>query len=540
MNDKYEKEFFDKLNKIFKGSVEVLSDYKGSGKPITIRYKKCGHIRTSNKASTLLSHHKCIICSGRSLSKTDILEKLDKSKYKMLGDYTNSKSKILFKCIRCGTEFYATSRVILTNREHCPKCKDDRTPSGIIKKKFGDNVDIIDDNNVKYKDCGHIVTYNSLDMAFKSNGCEICNYSDKYDYTNRLNELYSDKWEITVPNVIKNGYEFAELKCKKCGNVVKYQIKSLIRGSTICRNCNPTGSSIEDDIFNVLSSIYKGTIYRNYRFKNLNNHNYELELDFYVPEYSLGIEFDGMFWHSKLRKDKQYNKKDMFLNNYNINVIFITSYEWKYKRDIVISKINIMLHSSNVKRIPARKLYVKNVSPNIKNLFLEKYHIQGKDKSSLSVGLYTKTNKLVALLTFRKGNNFMSEWDKENNVIELSRFSSRNNVIVIGGFSKLLKYSEKMLKEMGFNFIKTFADRRYSVGNLYKECNFELDHISKENYVYFNNDIVLNRVSCQKHKLKNMFPKSYSDDKTEEEIMNENGYRRYYDCGNYVFYKEIY
>jgi hypothetical protein len=45
---------------------------------------------------------------------------------------------------------------------------------------------------------------------------------------------------------------------------------------------------------------------------------------------------------------------------------------------------------------------------------------------------------------------------------------------------------------------------------------------------------MLNRISCQKHKLPKMLEK-FDINKTEYENMKENGYDRIWDCGNIKF-----
>jgi len=48
------------------------------------------------------------------------------------------------------------------------------------------------------------------------------------------------------------------------------------------------------------------------------------EIDIYIPEYNLAIEFNGLYWHSEIYKDKNYhlNKTEECLKN-NIQLIHI-------------------------------------------------------------------------------------------------------------------------------------------------------------------------------------------------------------------------
>ena len=116
---------------------------------------------------------------------------------------------------------------------------------------------------------------------------------------------------------------------------------------------------------------------------------------------------------------------------------------------------------------------------------------------------------------------------------ELSRYSSSKHVI--GGAGKLLKYFERIYKPKS---LITYADRRFSQGNLYFKLGFIFDHFSSPNYFYTKNQIKLSRIECQKHKLNKILGKKFDKDLSESENMFINGYNKIYDCGNYVFIKK--
>lgn len=103
--------------------------------------------------------------------------------------------------------------------------------------------------------------------------------------------------------------------------------------------------------------------------------------------------------------------------------------------------------------------------------------------------------------------------------------------------SKLLKYFERNYSPKS---IVSYANRRWSTGNLYRQLGFKLTHVSKPNYFYFklNERILESRVKYQKHKLSKILEK-FDLGKTETENMYENGYRKIYDSGNLVFVKNF-
>ena len=177
------------------------------------------------------------------------------------------------------------------------------------------------------------------------------------------------------------------------------------------------------------------------------------------------------------------------------------------------------------KRIFARKCSIRDVTSKEANKFFENNHIQGKCNSSINKALIFD-DKIVSIASFSKS-RFSKSYD-----YELIRFATKLNTIVVGGFSKLLKSFDKK------GVLVSYADRRYSVGNVYEENGFKLSHITRPGYYYTKGGIRFNRQSFQKHKLKNKL-EVFDKNLTEYENMIKNNYSRIWDCGQLVFTKEI-
>jgi hypothetical protein len=121
---------------------------------------------------------------------------------------------------------------------------------------------------------------------------------------------------------------------------------------------------------------------------------------------------------------------------------------------------------------------------------------------------------------------FTKEYD-----YELIRYCCKLNTTVVGGASKLLKYFRS--KHAGS--IISYADRRWSTGNLYAKLGFSFKHNSAPGYKYYKGKKVLSRYQCQKHLLKTLFPELWEEAKSETAIMSEAGYNKVFDCGNSVW-----
>lgn len=257
-------------------------------------------------------------------------------------------------------------------------------------------------------------------------------------------------------------------------------------------------------------------------------------IDVWVPEFKLGIEFHGLCWHSfgnnpnnayleKKDKNRHKIKADKAHEN-NIALLQIFENEWENPIQCKIWKSMINSRLDLNKKIFGRKCTIKSISIIESNKFLIENHMQGSVVgSSLHLGLFYKDN-LMALMVFGKPRfKVNADW-------ELLRFCNKINHTVLGGFSKLLKYFCR--KNKGVRIL-SYANRRWSQGNIYEKNKFQFQGIIEPGYYYFqlrNITRIYHRIAFQKHKLENkldIFNKSL----TETENMYANDYRKIYDAG---------
>jgi len=61
-----------------------------------------------------------------------------------------------------------------------------------------------------------------------------------------------------------------------------------------------------------------------------------LELDIYLPEYNVAIEFNGLYWHSELYKEKDYHlNKTLECKKKGVDLLHIFEDDWVFKQDII-------------------------------------------------------------------------------------------------------------------------------------------------------------------------------------------------------------
>jgi hypothetical protein len=133
-------------------------------------------------------------------------------------------------------------------------------------------------------------------------------------------------------------------------------------------------------------------------------------------------------------------------------------------------------------------------------------------------------------MTFGELRKNLGQTKKEGS-FELLRFCNKLNTNVIGGASKLLKYFTENIE---YNEIISYADRRWSTGELYETLGFNKQKETEPNYFYTRGAIRESRFKFRKDVL---VSKGYDKDKTEKEIMEELGYSRVYDCGSFKYNK---
>lgn len=252
------------------------------------------------------------------------------------------------------------------------------------------------------------------------------------------------------------------------------------------------------------------------------------EIDLYYPDKQFGIEFNGNYWHSELKKSSEYHQqKSVLANRKGIQLFHIFEYEWNDEntRNKLKHILSNKLYGDRVTKIYARECIIKEVDTQTTKEFLTKYHLQNYATSSVNLALVHK-NEIVGIMTFNKPrfNN--------NCEYEMVRLSYKHDIIIIGGTEKLFKYFITKYNPIS---IISYCDIAKFSGEVYVKLGFKLVEITKPNYkwVDINTNCVMSRYQTQKHRL--IEAGLGTEDQTEAEIMHNLGYVRIYDCGNYRF-----
>lgn len=532
-------------------------------------YSKVDFIKTTIKVCIICPEHGefwqephahlkgqgCPKCSvnKRSKSKTSTTENFIKKAKEIHGDkynylkvnYINNKTKVKIICPIHGEFEIAPNAHITGEKRGCPKCgnlkkgilKKMNTESFILKANKKHN-NFYDYSLVKYIDTNTQIeiicpkhgifkqTPNSHLMGTKCPKCASELRSEK--------NILTTKEFIEKANIIHNNkYEYSKVEYKRfdipiiitCSEHGDFIQKPYIHlDGSGCQKCAMLFSNYEIELGDYIASIIgEKNIVRNDR-TILNG----IELDIYIPSKKIAFEFDGLYWHSEIKKpNKKYHlNKTIECEKQGIQLIHVFEDEWVYKKDICKSRIRNILGYST--RLYARKCEIVELTNKEANKFFTENHIQGNVSAKIIYGL-KHNNEIVSAMSFGNLRKNLGQKSIDGSY-ELLRFSNKQNITVVGGASKLFNH---FIKQINPCDIISYADRRWSIGNLYEQLNFKFSHKSEPNYFYIIGNERKNRFGFRKDLLISKYGCDPSD--TEHNFCFNKGWYRIYDCGTNVY-----
>lgn len=484
-----------------------------------------------------------------------------------------NRSKILVKCEYCEKEKYVTfSRYNInthnqTKKYACSqKCSREKNKETILNRYGVDNISKLD--SVKMKKRNTCRENHGVDHPQMSK--EIYNLSLLTKQKRYGDKNFNNQKKKKETNLLKYGYEHAsqspDVKIKQKLSMLSTHKSKILKNEfyqslgivdylgndnylftcqkgheftihykllyqrneydteicTICNAIERNQSGKEIKLLESIKNIYSGEIITNDR-QEISPY----ELDIYLPDMNIAIEFNGLYWHCEKYRSKEYHlNKYLMCKENGIELIQVWEDDWTYKKDIIIS---ILRNKMNLidQRILARKCEIKEIDSKTSREFLNQNHIQGHVNSSKRIGLYYE-NELISVMTFGKSRKFIknSNPDKE---YELVRMCNKLNTSVIGGFSKMFKFFTDQFENVK---ISSYADVSYFNGNVYEKIGFKLVNEPTPSYYYIIDDIRVHRFNFRKQKL---VEQGFDNKKTESQIMQERKIERLWTAGNMKF-----
>ena len=379
----------------------------------------------------------------------------------------------------------------------------------------------------------------NLSRFVQNQRCKECVLEKKRKEYEEKVSLYFSKYNASLVGVGGKPQEFLAV-CSKghefyvvFGNYKKHQ------SCTVCYKERRGFSKAEKEVVTFIKSFYSGEVLE--QQKSL---IWPLEVDIYLPELQLAIEYHGIYYHSyhpdKPKKDSRAKFKTEYdAERYHrrkmeaclakgVRLISIFEDEWVFHEDICKSKIRSLLGSSERKY--ARKLEVKELGKVETKEFMLRNHLQGFKGCKVSFGLVDQDGVLYSCMTL---SGLSRAHTAKVPTIEISRFASALGFNVAGGFSKILKVATQWAKNNGYAKIKTHCDLRWGTGNVYAQTGFRKVSETKWTPHYVKRLIRHRNQSLRKTK------EERATGKTEKVLRFEQGYSIIYDCGHSAWEKDI-
>ncbi len=356
--------------------------------------------------------------------------------------------------------------------------------------------------------------------------CAFCNKSrgaadSPEDFREKVQAKFPDMDEVNLASYVhsKQMTEFTCLVNPEHGSYWQHPGRYLNRGSR-CPKCSLSQRSLAElDLVQYLCSLPVKHVVENVSFPS------RLIPDILLPAENLVIDYHGLYYHSDMFRDKDHLLERLdYFSSLGFKYVQIFEDEWIEKQELVKERLRSFL--GLVDKVPARKTYVRSISKNEADPFLETHHLQGSVvNSSVRLGLYLG-EELISVATFGTPR---TPTDREQGFVELHRFASK--LIVVGGFTKLFSAFEKLYPRTK---VVSYADRRWGDGNVYAYAGFKRVGVTQPGYFWSKNQRRYSRWNFQKHKLATLpeFSSVYSPDKTEDEMCRECGYVKVYDAGH--------
>jgi G:T-mismatch repair DNA endonuclease (very short patch repair protein) len=411
--------------------------------------------------------------------------------------YVNMTTKITVTCPQHG-DFRISPIKLVHHAQGCPVCGDvsrgRQKNMGEVRKKSGASKRA------------------AFEKVFVSRAQAV--HGNRYDYSNH--GYVSGRHKVRITCLVHGEFEQA--------------VYHHLSGQG-CPSCSVRKSAPEEEIAAFLEQ-FTPVVRRDRRIIG------PKELDIYLPEHRLAIEFCGMYWHShgdaadEKKNKRRHAEKHRLCAEQGIRLITLYETEWQ-ERPQTIKRMLRNAVGKTRGRLMARKCELGKPTPQEARAFYDKYHPQGGAGSGQHFGLYWR-GKLVACMRFNYGANDRGHGAKERQWT-LGRYATR--LSVAGAASRLFK---AFLAEFRPDNVKSFSDNRLFGGGMYEQLGFVLEEHVVPDYQVWSPKIGLRpkphyqrRVlpkRLQDHGCAERFDPS-TDDRTEAEMTYLMGARRIYDCG---------
>lgn len=462
----------------------------------------------------------------------EIQEKIVKKNIKKYGvNYPLMSNKIRNKAKHTNLKKYGHDNA-MKNKEISDKLKNKKRSEHVLSKTKETNLERYGVKNVwsspTIREKTKKTNLERYGVEYPGQSAEIKRKMKNTIAEKNLSAYRSQYKNLKIVNIVENKII---IHCDKCCSDYEISPNLLYQRIQVCNMQNPCikcnkinhhSSISQQELLDEIMSFYNGKVLQNDRQK------IKFELDIYMPELNIAIEYNGLYWHSELYKDDKYHlNKTLACEKAGISLIHVFEDEFMTKRDILLDILRKKMHAvSQYVTIYARKCEIVKIGYAESHAFFEKNHIQGSTRNSICYALMYD-GVIVTAMSFGKIRNGGNPGE-----YEMHRFCTKLGHNVPGGASKLFS---SFIKEMSPKKVITYADRRMFDGKVYEKLGFQFNGYTDPGYYYVIDGTRKNRFNYRK---KQLVAAGFDQNKTERQIMKDRGIPRIFDCGNlrYVWY----
>lgn len=247
------------------------------------------------------------------------------------------------------------------------------------------------------------------------------------------------------------------------------------------------------------------------------------ELDIFVPNKSVAFEFNGVYWHSEIYREKDYHyNKYAKCREQGIRLIQVWEDDWENSQTLIKRMVD---QSLNVPydELSTANIRVGSLSENDGHTFLNQNHLQGTIYGGIFYGLFDK-DECISVLNVR--------FEEERGYI--TRYATSKTIPE--GFTTLLKYVEQA---SNVNEFYTFSDNQNDDGELYARAGFVQNALLPPSYTYDYKGRRENTWNFRKSRFETDPNLLYEEGLSESELAELNGIHRVYDSGKIRWVKRV-
>ncbi len=252
------------------------------------------------------------------------------------------------------------------------------------------------------------------------------------------------------------------------------------------------------------------------------------EIDIYLPEFNIGIEYCGLYWHSEAtgKKMDYHRMKHELCSNKGIRLLTIFEDEWVERNTIIKASLRHFVGKSP-RGVYARNTTIREIEWKVAKAFLNEHHMLGCGAPGRHrVAAFDKDDNIVAVMVWGAPSDERGSTD----AMEMKRYvcTKYNHP---GVASKLFKWS---VNEYNLSKVIAFVDLRFFEGAFKLSSGFK--RVSESKPTLFWTDGII-RVKRRHHTKKTLLAMEQFNDssRTKVSMMKELGFSRIWDCGKYKF-----